>query len=206
MIAVIDYGLGNLASVLNMLRKTGAEAVVTSDPDVIASAGKLILPGVGAFDAGMQQIHARGLRSVLDERAIGRGVPVLGICLGFQLLAQASTEGAEKGLGWIDAASVRLVNDPARPDIRVPHMGWNRLAVRDAVHPLMAGFDDSPRFYFAHSYHVVCNDSSDVLATVTHGEELVACIAHGNVMGAQFHPEKSHKFGLRLLTNFANLS
>ena len=203
MIAIVDYGLGNLASVLNMLRRVGGDAMVTSSPAAIRSASKLILPGVGAFDAGMRNIRTRGLESILQEMALERRVPVLGVCLGMQLLSHFSSEGIEPGLGWLDAHTLKIEPDSAFPQLRLPHMGWNRVQVVNPAHPLLAdSAPPEPRYYFAHSYHVVCRDPGDIVATVTHGAVMTAIVGKGNIMGTQFHPEKSHRFGMALLANF----
>lgn len=204
MITIIDYGMGNIGSVANMLRKIGAPAVVSSDPDVIRRASKLILPGVGAFDVGMSNLRTLGLIAVLNEVVLQRAVPLLGICLGMQLLTKSSEEGNEPGLGWFDARTVRFRLSPEQSEgrfpLRVPHMGWKTVAIikTDSLFRDLEG----PRFYFVHSYHVACLPE-DTVATARHGNEFVAAIQKGNVCGVQFHPEKSHKFGLRLLANFA---
>jgi imidazole glycerol-phosphate synthase subunit HisH len=200
MIVIVDYGMGNLGSMANMLRKVGAAAVVSSEPATVARAEKLILPGVGAFDAGMRQLTERGLVPLLQER-VAAGTPTLGVCLGMQLFAQASEEGQLPGLGWIDGRATRFrPNGDAR--LKVPHMGWNVVQpVRE--HPLFADMPDEMRFYFVHSYHVVCGDERISLARATYGGDFVAAVARDNVVGVQFHPEKSHKFGMRLLRNFA---
>lgn len=200
MIVVIDYGLGNPASARNMLRKAGVDAVVTADPVAIAGAARLILPGVGAFDHGMQNLEDRGLIPVLNEAVLGRKVPFLGICLGMQLVSRGSEEGVKPGLGWLAADTVRF-NFPAGADFRVPHMGWNTVTPRrDSF--LSRGLADDDRFYFVHSYHVRCDDPADVTLVADYGGDVVAAAVRGNVAGTQFHPEKSHKFGLALLRRF----
>ena len=200
MIVIIDYGMSNLGSMANMLRKVGAAATVSADPGIVERAEKLILPGVGAFDNGMRQLGERGLVPLLRERAAA-GTPVLGVCLGMQLLACRSEEGQLPGLGLIDARSVRFRPSGGPVPLKVPHMGWN------AVHPerdhaLFAEMPEEMRFYFVHSYHVVCADAAAPLARATYGGEFTAAVARDNVMGVQFHPEKSHKFGMCLLRNF----
>jgi len=200
MIVVIDYGLGNPASVRNMLRKAGVEAGVSADPATIASADKLILPGVGAFDHGMQNLEERGLIPVLNEAVRERQVPFLGICLGMQLMSRGSEEGVRPGLGWLAADTVRFAfADDA--DLRVPHMGWNTVAPRAETF-LSRGLADDSRFYFVHSYHVRCDDPADVTLVAGYGGDMVAATVRGNVAGTQFHPEKSHKFGLALMRRF----
>jgi imidazole glycerol-phosphate synthase subunit HisH len=218
MITIVDYGVGNLGSILNMLKKVGAKAQTSSDPDVLRQAVKLILPGVGAFDAGMRKLNETGLLPVLNELVLEKKIPVIGLCLGMQLLTKRSEEGAEAGLGWIDAHTVRFKFGPENAHLKVPHMGWNTLDIR-RQHPLVAdlsipawpaepagsGHSLGPesRFYFVHSFHIVCADETDVVAFTDYGYPFAAIISRGNIMGAQFHPEKSHKFGMQLLRNFA---
>ncbi len=200
MITIVDYGMGNLGSIRNMLKKIGVESEITADARAIGAAEKLILPGVGAFDAGMESLERSGLIPALNERVLHARVPTLGICLGMQLMAHSSDEGQRKGLGWVDAKSSRF--RPADAVLKVPHMGWNRvLPVRTS--PLTDGLPDEPRFYFVHSFYVHCANESDVLLTTSYGDVFHAAFQHGNVAGVQFHPEKSHKFGMRLLSNFA---
>jgi glutamine amidotransferase len=202
MITIVDYGVGNLGSILNMLKKIGAKAQASSDPDVLHRAEKLILPGVGAFDAGMKKLNETGLAPVLNELVLEKKVPVLGLCLGMQLLTKRSEEGTEAGLGWIDAQTVRFKFGPENAHLKVPHMGWNTLEIC-RPHPLVADLGPESRFYFVHSYHIVCADETDLVATAGYGYPLAAVINRGNIMGAQFHPEKSHKFGMQLFKNFA---
>ncbi|GAB4413810.1 MAG: imidazole glycerol phosphate synthase subunit HisH [Bacteroidia bacterium] len=202
MITIVDYGLGNLASIQNMLKRIGVRSEISPDPDHIRQAGKLILPGVGAFDQGMRYIHEKGLKTALDEAVLEKGNPILGICLGMQLLSRFSEEGHVAGLGWIQADTIRFQLGAGSERLRIPHMGWN------TVHPqktsaLLEGYDEEPRFYFVHSYHVVCDDTADSLAAVDHGIRVTCAVERGNILGVQFHPEKSHKYGMRLLENFA---
>jgi len=199
MITIVDYGLGNLGSVKNMLRHIGFQAVITGDPSLIAEAGCLILPGVGAFDNGMRHIKERGLLEILNRKALVERVPVLGLCLGMQLMAEGSEEGSEPGLGWIGGRAVKFA---AAGGLRIPHMGWNSVRiVNDCA--LSRGFLPEMRFYFVHSYHVVCDDRRDVFLSAEYGGEIVAAVRRGNIMGTQFHPEKSHSFGMIVLRNFA---
>jgi imidazole glycerol-phosphate synthase subunit HisH len=200
MIAIIDYGMGNLGSIRNMLTRIGAESVVTSDCNAIESADKLILPGVGAFDHAMERLHGLELVPLLRRRVLEQKVPILGICLGMQLLSRRSEEGTLPGLGWIDADTVRFRTEGTT--LRLPHMGWSPIDVRRASPVLDDRFDDS-RYYFVHSYHVRCDSDEQVLATCSYGIEFHAAVIRDNVIGTQFHPEKSHKYGLRLLRNFA---
>lgn len=202
MISVIDYGVGNLGSIQNMLRKAGAEAVVTADPEVIRSAEKLILPGVGHFDYGMKMLHDTGLVPLLNERVKDHKVPILGICLGMQLLGNGSEEGGAPGLGWIDAKCVRFQPERLQPGQKIPHMGWNDIRIlKEDV--LFREMYEEPRFYFVHTYHILCERPEDSIAEATYGYPFTCAVRSGNVAGVQFHPEKSHKFGLRLLSNFS---
>lgn len=202
MITIVDYGVGNLGSIVNMLKKIGAKAQASSDPAVLRQAEKLILPGVGAFDAGMKKLNETGLVPVLNELVLDKEVPVIGLCLGMQLMTKRSEEGTEAGLGWIDAETVRFKFGPENAHLKVPHMGWNTLDIC-RQHPLVADLGPESRFYFVHSYHIVCADETDVVAYADYGYPLAAVINRGNILGAQFHPEKSHKFGMQLLKNFA---
>jgi imidazole glycerol-phosphate synthase subunit HisH len=202
MITIVDYGVGNLGSILNMLKKVGAKAQASSDPDVLYQADKLILPGVGAFDAGMKKLNEAGLVPVLNELVLEEQVPVIGLCLGMQLMTRRSEEGTKAGLGWIDAETVRFKFGPENAQLKIPHMGWNTLDIR-RQHPLVTDLGPESRFYFVHSYHVVCQNEADVVAYTDYGYPLAAIINRGNILGAQFHPEKSHKFGMQLLKNFA---
>lgn len=184
-----------------MLKKIGAEAEITSDLRDISMARKLILPGVGSFDTGMESLEKNSLIPVLHERVILNKVPILGICLGMQLMTRRSEEGGRPGLAWIDAETIRF--QPATPGVKVPHMGWNRVAV-EKDSPLVQSMPDHSRFYFVHSYYVRCNNSHDVLLTTAYGGiSFHSGFHHENIWGAQFHPEKSHKYGMHLLRNFA---
>jgi len=202
MICIVDYGMGNLGSIANMLKKAGAEATISSDPATIEKAEKLILPGVGAFDNGMKNLAERDLISLLNAQVLQRKKPILGLCLGMQLFTKRSEEGRMPGLSWIDAQANRFRFDGANSQLRVPHMGWNSLDVCQP-HPLLTSVDASYRFYFAHSYYVSCTDNSKILAKTHYGLDFPSVISQGNIVGAQFHPEKSHRFGMVLLKNFA---
>jgi glutamine amidotransferase len=204
MITVIDYGMGNLGSIVNMGKKAGGQFQISGDPAVIAQAGKLILPGVGAFDQGMTNLRERGLIRVLNECVLERRVPILGICLGVQLFTRRSEEGQLPGLGWIAGDTIRFQWPGATPQLKVPHMGWNSVEPAKPD-PVLADLPPEPRFYFVHSYHLRCDDPADVLTWTTYGHRFASAVQHGNVRGTQFHPEKSHKFGLALLRNFIAL-
>lgn len=201
MIAIIDYRMGNPGSIQNMLTKIGVESSITSDVTEIKRAEKLILPGVGAFDTAMSNLDRLGLIPILCEKALVSRTPILGICLGMQLFTRCSEEGQRSGLGWIDAETVRFRFDESAMSLRLPHMGWNHV---DVVRPgsLFNDMVEDARFYFVHTYHVRCRNEKNVLATATYGNEFHCAIAQDNIMGTQFHPEKSHRYGLKLLRNF----
>lgn len=204
MIVVVDYGMGNVGSVVNMLRKVGADAEATGDVSAVARASKLVLPGVGAFDAAITRLRERELVSVLNRRVLEEGVPILGICLGMQVMTESSEEGSEAGLGWFAGGTQRFRFDDPVQRLRVPHMGWN--VVRPArPTPLFDGMYEEPRFYFVHSYHVICRNDEDVMLTTEYGYRFVSGISRGNIYGVQFHPEKSHKFGMHLVRRFAEI-
>lgn len=205
MIAIIDYGAGNPGSILNMLTHLGIEAVITAEADAIVSAERIILPGVGAFDEAMTNLDRSGLIPTLEKQVHERKVPLLGICLGMQLLTKRSEEGRLAGLGWLDAETVRFRLGEVHGKLKIPHMGWNSVEVLRSSSILDDRYDGS-RFYFVHSYHVRCAHEENVLATTTHGERFHSAVIRGNIYGTQFHPEKSHKYGLRLLENFARRS
>lgn len=204
-ITVVDYGVGNLGAIPNMLKRLGATAEITSDPGRIEHAKKLILPGVGAFDAAMANLRELGLIEILDHQVKRRRVPILGLCLGMEILARSSEEGVLPGFGWIPSEVVRFRSDQMleRP-LPVPMMGWNYVQV---VRPnaLVANLGSDPRFYFAHSYHLVCDDPADVIGITTYGYDFPSVVARGSVMGAQFHPEKSHRFGIKIFENFLGI-
>lgn len=201
MIAIIDYGMGNLGSILNMFKRVGAEAEITGDPARIRKASKLLLPGVGAFDQAMRRIDEGGFAEVLEHKVRIEKAPLLGICLGMQLLTCSSEEGTLPGLGWIDAVTMRI---PRGAGIKVPHMGWN-IVVPQRPSPLTLNLPKESRFYFVHSYCVHVKHEDHSIMKATHGIEFDAVIQHGNIFGVQFHPEKSHRFGMQLLKNFAGL-
>lgn len=203
MITIVDYGMGNLGSVHNMFKYIGVQSQISGDLDVIHKAEKILLPGVGAFDAAMKRLGDTGLMNVLNQKALEEKVPILGICLGMQMLTRSSEEGALEGLGWIPAKTVRFKFEDRK--LKVPHMGWNLVhQVNDS--PLIQEFPEESRFYFVHSYHVVADNDKYVLMRTNYGYEFDSVITNGdNIFGAQFHPEKSHKFGMKLFKNFAAL-
>jgi imidazole glycerol-phosphate synthase subunit HisH len=200
MITVVDYGVGNIASITNMLDFIGFETLVSGDPETVASAKKLILPGIGAFDKAMSTLEARALTQPIKSAAAA-GASILGVCLGMQLLAKNSEEGQLEGLGLIDAEVVRI--DPSGSTrMKIPHIGWADVTV-PRLSPLFPKSDQAERFYFAHSYHMKCQNAGDVAAEIDYGKKLCVAVSRANIHGAQFHPEKSHRFGMRLLKSFA---
>ena len=201
MIAILDYGIGNLKSIHNMFKKVRVESVITSDIELIIKADKYILPGVGSFDYGITSLRTAVFFDSLTQEVVGNSKPILGICLGMQLLTNSSEEGKEKGLGWIDASTIKFDLDDQ--SLSVPHMGWNKANPINA-NDVFKNLEDN-RFYFVHSYHVVCNDENNVLATCNYGKSFACSIHKNNIYGVQFHPEKSHKFGMQLLKNFGEL-
>jgi glutamine amidotransferase len=201
MIVIVDYGMGNLGSVLNMFKKLGVKAKVSSDVNEIYQAPKVLLPGVGAFDSAMQRINQLGLKEVLDHKALKEKVPVLGICLGMQLLTESSEEGVLPGLGWIKGHSLSFKGRIAH-QLKIPHMGWNVAEIYTPCQ-LTKGYEGEIRFYFVHSYFVLAAQST--MMKTTYGVEFDSAVASDNIFGAQFHPEKSHKFGMKLFENFARI-
>ncbi len=202
MIVIVDYGVGNVGSVLNMLRKCGARARISGHPEEIRAADKLILPGVGHFGRGMDQLEATGLIPLLTEQAMVVRKPLLGICLGMQLMLCGSEESDRPGLGWVAGFTHRF---PDRPDLLVPHMGWNLIHPRAGARMFAPpGVEPRERFYFVHSYHACMDDARSVAATCRYGIEFTAAFEVGNLFGVQFHPEKSHHFGMALLQRFAS--
>jgi imidazole glycerol-phosphate synthase subunit HisH len=202
MIVIIDYGVGNLTSIKNMLKRAGAESVISNNADDIAIADKLILPGVGAFDYGMGQLRNSSFFDLLNQRVLEDKIPVLGICLGAQLLTRGSEEGKSDGLGWIDAETIRFRENLMDDSLKIPHMGWNDVCVVKNS-KLFDDMHADPRFYLVHSYHLSDVNPDEVLVTCNHGYDFVAGVEKNNILGVQFHPEKSHKYGMKILQNFA---
>ena len=197
MITIIDYGLGNLESIVNMLKKLGHTKKISQNKEDLLNATKLILPGVGSFDTGMNNLNEREYTEVLHKKVIEDKISVLGICLGMQLLANSSEEGIQRGLGWVNARSVKFKNN----SLKVPHMGWNNIKLLKQSNL----FDPEHKFrkyYFVHSYHMICEEDKDVLATFEYGNNFTAMVEKNNIYGAQFHPEKSHKYGMEILNQF----
>jgi glutamine amidotransferase len=201
MITIVDYGMGNLGSIQNMFKRIGVRAEITGDIASLERAHKILLPGVGAFDSAMRRINESGLRAVLDRKALEERVPIMGICLGMQLLTRSSEEGHLPGLGWVGAETRRF---PQSLGLKVPHMGWN-VVTPTHTSPLTDGLAVDSRYYFVHSYYVKADNPDDSLQTTHYGVTFDAVVGHNNLYGAQFHPEKSHKFGMSFLANFAKL-
>ena len=202
MITIVDYGMGNLGSLRNMFQRIEVPVLITSDPETIKGAEKLILPGVGAFDSAMQRINdVPQLRQALDYKALQERIPVLGVCLGMQLMTLGSEEGSLPGLGWIPAETKRF---PKSDELKVPHMGWN-LATPHGLSAITQGIEDEPRYYFVHSYFVQTHHPDHSIMKTRYGIEFDSAIGNGHLYGVQFHPEKSHRFGMRILKNFAEL-
>lgn len=203
MITIVDYGMGNLGSVFNMFKKIGVASKITSNLEEINNAEKILLPGVGSFDNAMKRLNESGIREVLDKKVLKDKIPVLGICLGMQLLTNQSEEGKEKGLGWIDAETKKF-KFKKEQKLRVPHMGWN--VVNQATKSkLTESFVEESRFYFVHSYYVEVENQVNSILKTKYGLEFDSAIQQNNIYGAQFHPEKSHKFGMKLFENFAKI-
>ncbi len=203
MIHVVDYGTGNVGSVLNMIRKVGGEARASGDAVELSRATKLLLPGVGSFDNAVQKLTKLGLPDLLRDK-VREGVPLLGICLGMQLLSDGSEEGVLPGLGLIPGLVRHFSFGPECADLKIPHMGWNRIRRRKA-HRLLDGLDENSRFYFVHSYHYQCQDEADVLLETSYGYDFTSGVQRENVIGVQFHPEKSHRYGMQLMKNFVGI-
>lgn len=201
MVAIINYGVGNLASIQNMLKKSGVTASITDNTAEISSATKILLPGMGHFDNCMQKLNSSGLRPIIEKKAMEDRIPVLGICVGLQMFMENSEEGSEKGLGWIKGRTIRFKEDKMKEKEKIPNMGWLETEPAKSS-PVLENLDEA-RFYFAHSYHVSLDDQKEELIKAHYGYDFTAAIEKENLVGVQFHPEKSHRFGLQLLRNFA---
>ena len=202
MITIVNYGLGNVQAFANIFYRLGVEHSVATTPEDLIGASHLILPGVGSFDWAMQRLEASGLRPVLDDLVLNQHLPALGICVGMQMMSNGSEEGSSPGLGWIPG-EVKRFNDNFHSFKRsLPHMGWNDIAPKE--HPLFANIR-SPRFYFLHSYFFLPCSAEQILAEAQYGDNFAAAVFRENVIGVQFHPEKSHHWGIQLLQNFAEL-
>lgn len=200
MVAILNYGVGNVSSIANMCKKIGIASILTNDITEIKASEKIILPGVGHFDFCMEQLQKAGFYDTLLSEVQENRKPVLGICVGCQMLMESSEEGNRKGLGWIKGKVVKFNKDKMPGHYTVPHMAW--CDVKPNGHPVLYNGILEPRFYFAHSYHVVCDDKQNETAVARYGYDFTASVKHNNISGVQFHPEKSHSFGMKLLTNF----
>jgi glutamine amidotransferase len=204
MIAIVDYGLGNLKAFANIYKRLNIPVEIVTTSEQLKKSKKIILPGVGAFDHAMEQLNNSGLRDTLDELVLNKEIPVLGICVGMQMLGNYSDEGKLSGLKWIDGEVKLFDVNSIKHTTRLPHMGWNDVEPT-RLNPIMEGLDNKAIFYFLHSYYFSCNDSNDSIAESDYGIRYTCAVNHKNIYGVQFHPEKSHGYGIQLLKNFATL-
>ena len=204
MITIINYGLGNVKAFANVYNKLNIPTLIAQKVSDLKNATRIILPGVGSFDKAMKELNNSGMRNILDEMVLHQHIPILGICVGMQMLACSSEEGNLPGLGWIEGAVRKFNPDSFKHPACVPHMGWNNIRPLKE-NSLLRGLDSSSSFYFLHSYYFECHKSSDVAAVTNYGSEFASVVNSGNIFGVQFHPEKSHQWGIQLLKNFAEL-
>jgi glutamine amidotransferase len=204
MIGIIDYGLGNINAFVNVYNRLGIPVVVVKSLDALKTASKLILPGVGAFDYAMELLEVSGMRPTLDHLVLSKKIPILGICVGMQILANSSAEGKLSGLGWIPGHVKAFSSVPESAGLPLPHMGWNDVHVTSGQ-KLFKDLENKALFYFLHSYFFECLNQDSVIATAFYGTDYCCAVQSDNVYGVQFHPEKSHHFGTNLLKNFAEL-
>ena len=205
MIHIVDYGVGNIQAFFNLFKRLGVDAQRVCTPDALAGTTHLVLPGVGHFDHAMQRLNDSGMRPRLEELVLGSHVPVVGICVGMQMLAQGSDEGVLPGLNWVPGRVRSFASHHKSADLPMPHMGWNELQPNAGAKLFARGFDDAPQFYFLHSYYFDAQDKRDVAATAHYGTDFDAVVARGHIHGIQCHPEKSHHWGEQLLKNFVEL-
>jgi len=203
-IAIVDYGLGNVQAFANIYKRLNIPATLASTAESLSKADRIILPGVGSFDWAMQCLERAGLRQTLDERVLDQKIPVLGVCVGMQMMARSSEEGSEPGLGWIDAEVKRFEFTTNNHRLMLPHMGWNDI-VSSRFSALLNGLENEAQFYFLHSYYFAPGKEADVIATADYGGTFACGVQAGNCYGVQFHPEKSHGWGMQLLKNFAEV-
>ena len=204
MITIINYGLGNISAFSNMYKRLGIPARVATNVAELRGTTKIVLPGVGAFDRAMHLLGTSGMREPLDDLVLAQKVPVVGICVGMQILAQFSDEGSARGLGWIPGRVRHFGSDPSSAALPMPHMGWNDVEPA-AADGLFHGMNGDARFYFLHSFYFECENASDVVATAQYGLSFACAVRRENVYGVQFHPEKSHHWGAAMLKNFAEI-
>lgn len=202
MIYIVNYQSGNLGAIINMFKRIGVRASIATKPEDLIDASKIILPGVGAFDTGMQNLMEGGWLETLNKRVLHDKIPTIGICLGMQLMTKGSEEGKLEGLGWVSGSTKRF--SFSDKNLKVPHMGWNRVVVNKSSKLITINPGDEKRFYFAHSYYVKTDNEQDTLLKTFYGLEFSSAVEKGNILGVQFHPEKSHRFGMELLRNFVN--
>ena len=201
MICIVDYGTGNLGSIRNMIKRIGFQSIITSDPNVLSNASKIILPGVGSYDYGMNNLSEYNLIEILNHKVLNEKVPILGICLGFQLMTKRSDEGKLNGLGWFNAETILFNFSSHKKKLILPHMGWNKIKIiNDSL--LINGLNEKSKFYFVHKYHIQSFEKNDIILNSNYGYEFVCSMSKENIMGVQFHPEKSHKWGMILFENF----
>lgn len=205
MIRIVDYGVGNIQAFLAVFKQLGISARRADSAQALEGAQRLLLPGVGHFDHAMQRLNESGVRPALEELVLGQKVPVLGVCVGMQMLAAGSDEGTMPGLNWVPGRVRAFANHPAASQLPMPHMGWNDLQPQPGSRLLGSGFDDTPQFYFLHSYYFDAQERADVVATAHYGLDFDAMVSRGHIHGMQCHPEKSHRWGAQLLKNFAEL-
>ena len=204
MISIVNYGLGNIHAIANIYKRLNIAVSIASTPDELRAAKRIILPGVGAFDWAMTRLNESGMRNVLEELVVSKGKPILGICVGMQMMAHKSDEGVLKGLGWIDGEVKKFDISAFKQRTHLPHMGWNNVIPTKSSR-LFLNLDNDPLFYFLHSYYFVCSKEEDVLAVTEYGENFASTVNSDNVFGVQFHPEKSHQWGIQLLKNFGEI-
>jgi imidazole glycerol-phosphate synthase subunit HisH len=204
LIVIIDYNAGNIKSIQNMLKRIGVKSIISNQKEDIENAEKIILPGVGSFDYGMSNLKNTGLVDILNKKVINDKIPFLGICLGAQMLGSKSDEGVEQGLGWINMNIIKFNIDKMPVGYKIPHMNWNEIEIQKTS-KLLEGLNNESRFYFVHSYYMQPENSENTLTLSTYGEKFTSSVQKDNIYGVQFHPEKSHKYGMKILENFANL-
>lgn len=205
MIRVVDYGVGNIQAFMTLFKRLGFYAERANTPDALHDATRLVLPGVGHFDHAMQRLNDSGMRPALERLVLGQKVPVVGVCVGMQMLADGSDEGALPGLSWVPGRVKAFANNPLTARLPMPHMGWNTLTPTAGAHLFARGFEESPQLYFLHSFYFDATHKQDVAATSHYGIDFDAAVSKGHIHGVQCHPEKSHHWGAQLLRNFVEL-